>query len=292
MDKQKEIEQMAEVLEAAKTAARQTFGSLNQGFGMWYATALINAGYRLCGGDNCPNYKYYQAECERCTKKMEIKKAFEINAIKEQAVREFAEIVKMSKAVMISIKPKWCELIVSGKKTIEVRKTTPKLQTPFKCYIYMTATKERCRFWEYITAYQNSKGEMLDGSQKVIGEFICDSIEVITCHKSYNGVGFDYTYYTESKDTLTNETQLTDYVMQQYLGCAEDGECVGYAWHISDLKIYDKPKELGEFQPYCNPDTCVGCRYFSNGACAELTYCSRRPLTRSFQSWGYVEEVK
>ena len=40
------------------------------------------------------------------------------------------------KAVLMSIRPKWCELIANGKKTIEVRKTRPKMETPFKCYIY------------------------------------------------------------------------------------------------------------------------------------------------------------
>lgn len=44
------------------------------------------------------------------------------------------------KSVLISIKPKWCELIAGGKKTIEVRKTKPKIDTPFKCYIYETTT--------------------------------------------------------------------------------------------------------------------------------------------------------
>lgn len=44
----------------------------------------------------------------------------------------------MSKAVLISIRPKWCERIASGEKTIEVQKTRPKLETPFKCYIYET----------------------------------------------------------------------------------------------------------------------------------------------------------
>ncbi len=44
----------------------------------------------------------------------------------------------MSKAVMLSVRPKWCEKIASGEKTIEVRKTRPKLETPFKCYIYCT----------------------------------------------------------------------------------------------------------------------------------------------------------
>ena len=42
------------------------------------------------------------------------------------------------RAVLISIRPKWCELIASGKKTIEVRKTAPKINTPFKCYTYCT----------------------------------------------------------------------------------------------------------------------------------------------------------
>lgn len=47
------------------------------------------------------------------------------------------------KSVLISIQPKWCELILSGKKTVEVRKNRPRLETPFKCYIYQTKGKER-----------------------------------------------------------------------------------------------------------------------------------------------------
>lgn len=44
----------------------------------------------------------------------------------------------MSRAVLISIRPEWCEKIADGEKTIEVRKTRPKLETPFRCYIYRT----------------------------------------------------------------------------------------------------------------------------------------------------------
>lgn len=47
----------------------------------------------------------------------------------------------MDKSVLISIRPKWCEKIASGEKTIEVRKTRPKMNTPFKCYIYCTLPK-------------------------------------------------------------------------------------------------------------------------------------------------------
>lgn len=47
------------------------------------------------------------------------------------------------KDVLISIQPKWVEKIASGEKTIEVRKTRPKIDTPFKVYIYATKTGER-----------------------------------------------------------------------------------------------------------------------------------------------------
>ena len=47
------------------------------------------------------------------------------------------------KSLLISINPKWCELIASGKKTVEVRKTKPKLETPFKVYIYETKGKRK-----------------------------------------------------------------------------------------------------------------------------------------------------
>lgn len=42
----------------------------------------------------------------------------------------------MSKAILMSIRPEWCDLILQGKKTVEVRKTRPKMKTPFKVYIY------------------------------------------------------------------------------------------------------------------------------------------------------------
>mgnify|MGYP000588302884 FL=1 len=70
------------------------------------------------------------------------------------------------KSVILSIKPKYCELIASGKKTIEVRKTRPKIETPFKCYVYCTK--------EY---YRKGNG-YFQGKYcgKVIGEFVCDEI--------------------------------------------------------------------------------------------------------------------
>lgn len=159
------------------------------------------------------------------------------------------------KAVLMSIKPKWCEKIARGEKTVEVRKTKPKLQTPFKCYIYMTATKERCRFFEYITAYENSKGEIVNGAKKVVGEFVCDNIEKIACYV----VADKYDEYLVS-DKFLYDCGLSYEELHEYL----DGED-GYAWKISKLKIYDSPKELCEFRNL-----------------------QGQIIKRPFQSWGYV----
>lgn len=113
------------------------------------------------------------------------------------------------KAVMISIKHKWCELICSEKKTLEVRKTKPKLETPFKCYIYET------------------KGN--HGSGKVIGEFVCDGIIV-----AERGC---YGRLPQTK-TMINPHDLLDYA---------DGKTL-YGWNISNLVIYDNQKELSDFR--------------------------------------------
>ncbi len=84
MNKEKEIEEMAKELHCA---TNESFISCRK-----IARILVGRrGYRLCGGEDCPNFKHYQAECKRCTKKMEVKKSFEIESAVQQAVKEFAE---------------------------------------------------------------------------------------------------------------------------------------------------------------------------------------------------------
>ena len=145
------------------------------------------------------------------------------------------------KSVLISIQPKWVEKIAKGEKTIEVRKTAPKCEEPFKCYIYET------------------KG-------KVIGEFICDKVFLLHPY-TYDGGNADLrhrkliqTFEGSSRENeILAATCLTQDEMFDYIGAGN----YGYGWHISDLKIYDKPKELSEFG-----------------------------LTRPPQSWQYVEELE
>ena len=82
------------------------------------------------------------------------------------------------KAILISIQPKWVEKIARGVKTIEVRKTRPKIETPFKCYVYCTKDKNDTFFAEKV--FDGEKGKYAVpyvGNGKVIGEFVCDRID-------------------------------------------------------------------------------------------------------------------
>lgn len=203
----------------------------------------------------------------------------------------------MSKAVMISIRPKWCEKICNGEKTIEVRKTRPKLETPFKCYIYCTVgmagydalwvldapTREKYSFLAVSAYLENPKGAN-KGDGKVIGEFTCDRI-------------YGLAPLNHAPDDVEQQACLTREEIVRYL------KGVGYGWHISDLKIYDKPKELSEFSPMCmykNDDkSCqsrmIACSYqkydYNPDGSINLVECGRT-LERPPQSWCYVEEVE
>ena len=118
----------------------------------------------------------------------------------------------MSKAVLISIRPKWVERIANGEKTIEVRKTRPKLETPFKCYIYCTVemaeydalwvldapTREKYSFIAVSAYLENPKGAN-KGNSKVIGEFICDRIFPINVFRTgFSSTWSDLVLHTRS----------------------------------------------------------------------------------------------
>lgn len=177
-------------------------------------------------------------------------------------------------AVLISIQPKWCELIASGKKTVEVRKTRPKLETPFKCYIYQTK-----RIWTY-----DIYSRIASFQCKVIAEFVCDEIKGITAN---NLIAIYF-------NNLQENTCLSDLEMRKYA----NGNNL-FLWHISNLAIYDKPKELSAFRTFCKsfydcdkPD----CKFFINGDSYEYdeSDCAcngLKPIERPPQSWCFVEEL-
>ena len=200
------------------------------------------------------------------------------------------------KYILLSTRPKWCDKICheigkdeNGKpiyeKRIEVRKTAPK-EVPFKVYIYCSYGNDRENY-------------MLGRRGKVIGEFVCNKVYLIKNQGSSFSVA-------DEEQSVTNEIArqscLNYYNMVSYLGNKD-----GYAWHISDLKIYDKPKELYEFNRPC-PDKfhyCEICKYgsvvlspdeeeyalYHGGNYDTYETVCHNIVTRPPQSWQYVEEL-
>lgn len=165
------------------------------------------------------------------------------------------------KTVLLSIKPKWCELIASGKKTVEVRKTRPKLETPFRCYIYETKGKSA------IPTFVDEEGhEIYDCGGKVIGEFVCDEIEIL-----FNTNGNPKNYIKEILPNILQKVALSYDEFKFYTNTRADRNNI-YGWHISDLKIYDEPRRVTEFWHFG----------VKRGA----------KVTRPPQSWCYVEEYE
>ncbi len=185
------------------------------------------------------------------------------------------------KSVLISIKPKYCEMIADGKKTIEVRKSRPKLQPPFKVYIYQT---------KYFVKNKRYRFKTWARSGKVIGEFVCDCIDEFSVFE--NGAVQNYNFFDLEKSCLPYEH------IASYIGKNKKG----YGWHISELKIYDKPKELRDFYSACPEwekeeitNKCHKCSYlFKNDSdmCYQCSIEGEKPIKRPPQSWCYVEELK
>lgn len=180
----------------------------------------------------------------------------------------------MRQAVLISIKPTWCEKIASGEKTIEVRKTRPKLETPFTCYIYETKGYERVGN-DNLNCVIGGKGRGM-----VIGEFVCNNIFTVY-YDSYLRYGIDYP--NEYEKAIMEKSNLTLWEMLDYLNGKD-----GYAWVISDLKIYDEPKPITMFlRPCRNEGPCAFCKY-AEIIPDEVLDCMNR-VERPPQSWCYVD---
>ena len=180
------------------------------------------------------------------------------------------------KSIMISIQPKWCELIANGKKTVEVRKTKPKIDVPFKCYIY-------CTIDGGVKGDRLVKSGLTGG--KVIGEFVCDEI-IGTCPWRLKGETGFCAKRTEEETNLPSMACLTLEEIEQYAG--SEGRGI-YGWHISDLVIYDKPRELGEFKKINRE-----CWYSDLGlAKRDCPECKNAGcfMQRPPQSWCSVEEL-
>lgn len=166
---------------------------------------------------------------------------------------------KVSKAVLLSIRPEWCKKILGGEKTVVIRKTRPKLETPYKVYIYCTLAGSDSLFMDVLNrdVAAWNRGGWPEKKGRVIGEFTCDKV-------------WELAPLNRSPDDIEQQACMDRNAIVRYL------RCKGYAWHISDLKIYDKPRKLRAFTGL------------------QSTRFGMRPveITRPPQSWRYVEDNK
>lgn len=141
------------------------------------------------------------------------------------------EVKMFNDGILISIKPKYCKLIAEGRKLYELRKTKPNLKLPFKCYIYCTKDKKQTYWYGKIYRYiddhsHNAFDKPLNG--KIIGEFICDGI-LGHCEMANADIAEQYSC-----------------VKREDIFAYSNGKEV-FGWHISNLVVYDEPKELDDF---------------------------------------------
>ena len=192
------------------------------------------------------------------------------------------------KAVMMRIQPEWCKLIADGKKTIEVRKSKPKLKTPFKVYIYCTKDGDTNGYQIFVKPKNaNQFKGICTGT--VIGEFVCDHIKKVV---TYTPGGIEMIDKVATLEACLTIAEISKYA---------HGKDV-FAWYITDLVVYDEPKELSEFfkEGDCEGGIkCKTCPYSEKGneaagleddCIAPFDTTKRIPITRPPQSWCYVED--
>ena len=179
----------------------------------------------------------------------------------------------MSKAVLISIRPEWCQKIANGEKTIEVRKSRPKLDTPFKCYIYCTNTRPYLVWgdvfrgnWE--TEFTTIYGYNRKDAEKIWDIFNGHVIGEFTC----KGTPAYWTSELKDLEELSAKSCVSVDNLHEYAGDCE--WLIG--WHISGLVIFDEPIPLSEFKGW--QESILGPRY--------------TPLTHPPQSWCYVSSLE
>ena len=168
------------------------------------------------------------------------------------------------KKILISIRPKWVTKILNGRKTIEVRKTAPKCELPCEVYIYCTKGKETVAinpYGGYSLIPNKYHNEYFSG--KVVAKFTLKKVDEIENDKLW-----------EIDKGFLEKTYLSFGELACYLNSNK-----GYAWHIDNLEILDKPKELNEFK------RCIG--YFDLGGFTKKIY---HAVEKAPQSWFYLED--
>ena len=174
------------------------------------------------------------------------------------------------KAIIQCYTPEEIERIARGEQTVKVCKTAPK-ETPFKVYMYETQGATE-------TPWVDEDGHFVwKGRGKVAGDYVCERVDNIVPSANRYMINNDIAYTNK----VAKGSCLYFNDLKRYLG-----NKVGRALHITAVKFYDEPKELGEFRT-------IKCTH-KNGSCSD---CKTKPdcikqITRPPQGWQYVEELQ
>ena len=188
------------------------------------------------------------------------------------------------KAILISIRPKHCCNILNLLKVLEIRKTMPKCKLPIDVYIYCTAedkngylirnrSTQKCEF----TYNGFVKSVCWAGNRKVVAKFTLNKVEKI-CPRDYISLSGHRTE-TLSHNDLLEKSCLTSEELGKYL------KGNGYAWHIDNLEIFDRPKELSEFIK----TTCKGCPFENTQTCKNDIEGKLCRITKAPQNYCFIE---
>lgn len=201
------------------------------------------------------------------------------------------------KSILISIKPEWICKILNGEKTIEVRKTAPKCELPVDVYIYCTKGdnlhRNKVGWWfvhdhptTFITQDDSATiREQKPFNGKVVAKFALRKVEDVLRVEGPCPC-----------DALRSDHRTMTLIPTEFydMSCLSQSEVTGYgngrkvyAWHISDLEIFDRPRGLCEFHTNVKkePPEELSCP-----ECGEpMEYYEYKYLTKAPRSWQFIE---
>lgn len=186
--------------------------------------------------------------------------------------------------ILASIKPYYYYLIAEEKKKIEVRKTALK-NLPQDIAFYMS--KDEKSFAKIPKEFQEKYRKHFG---KIGMKVVCNEVEEF----------HEWELSPQGKFADSERERLENFLAA---ACLSEEEVVRYrenlpyfkplyGWHISDLKIYDKPKELSEFRKsgFMTEEEWLF-NLYPNTHCHYEAWAKKFEITRPPQSWCYVEGV-
>lgn len=172
------------------------------------------------------------------------------------------------KSIIISIHPKYCGKIFMYPcaKSIEIRKNKPRLELPFKCYIYCTKPNTN-KSYEYLEIHNHENGKIYKANGNIIGEFTVDRIDTYSCSDLF------HTYQALNSNDSSVMSVTPKSIHEEFV----EGACISYedavqycknkkpddnfyGWHINNPILYAKPFSLVEFyedKGFSNPQRIV-----------------------------------